>query len=111
MNGGIGKHVAPIRRGAGEAEFGSLQFGVRGIHVAERHPVNMWNVAEYRLHRTKGHGMAFAHESGANEANANAVHHGRFLPLSLAISCSRSTSSLPPAIRLRSWSRLISFFK
>jgi hypothetical protein len=44
------------------------------IHVAERNPVDMWNVAENRLHRAKGHGMSFAHEAGADQANANAVH-------------------------------------
>jgi hypothetical protein len=34
----------------------------------------MGNIAEYGLDRTKGHGMAFAHETGSNQANANAIH-------------------------------------
>jgi hypothetical protein len=74
MNGRISEEVTPVCCDAGKSEFRSLQFGVGGIHIAERHPVNMWNVTKYRLHRSKSHGMAFAHEAGADQANANAIH-------------------------------------
>ena len=82
------------------------------VRIAKQYPPWAGHVSEDRLDAVIGERMAPAYEAGSDQADADLLVRGAhpvacLAAPSRAISCSRSISSLPPAIRARSSSRLI----
>ena len=70
----IGDDVAPVARRLAEAELRRLCRSEFHAGLAQVHQVDGRNVAEYRPHRIPGQGMGLAHESGSDQADADAFH-------------------------------------
>src|SRR5690606_12125240 len=74
VDGGIADQRAPVVGGAGKAEL----FGHGGCLVGRRvaQEFEPWRryVAEHRPDRAIGQSMAFSHETGADEADAEGAH-------------------------------------